>query len=180
MKNKLYVSIGLFALALALVGAVSINAQTSKLDLSMRTALYFTGAKADKIDRTNDKYVNKDGTMELHCQAANWDGTYCEFNIGFVAFAERAGGIGEVSTYALFTVDNGSSVGNTVYFADKEQIKNGVHKVKLKMGMNKVTFTIDPYEKTAEVSEDNNSFSVNFKVKTLKIALPRKKVSVKD
>ena len=87
MKNKLYVSIGLFALAL--VGAVSVNAQTS-LDLSMRTALYFTGAKADKIDRTNDKYVNKDGTMELKkSQATSCDGDYCEFNIGFVAFAEE-------------------------------------------------------------------------------------------
>jgi len=178
MKNKLYVSIGL--LALALVGAASVNAQTS-LDLSMRTALYFTGAKADKIDRANDKYVVKDGTMRLLTnQAVGCDGNYCEFNIGFISWAERAGKNGEVSTYGLFTVDNGSSVGNEIYFADKEQIKEGVHKVKLKMGMNKVTFTIDPYEKTAEANEDNNSFSVNFKVATLKIVMPKVKAPVKD
>jgi len=180
MNNKVYVSIGL--LALALVGAISVNAQTSQLDLSMRTALYFTGAKADKIDRANDKYVvNKDGTMRLLTnQATSCDSNYCEFNIGFIAFAERAGNNGEVSAYGLFTVDNGSSVGNEIYFADKEQIKEGVHKVKLKMGMNKVTFTIDPYEKTAEANEDNNSFSVNFKVAMLKIVMPKVKAPVKD
>ncbi|MBA2736238.1 MAG: hypothetical protein H0U50_05540 [Pyrinomonadaceae bacterium] len=164
MKNKLYVSIGLFALAL--VGAISVSAQSSgaqpsKLDLSVRTALYFTGAKADSWD----KYVVKDGTMELKMsQGTGCDGTYCEFNIGFISWAERAGKNGEVSTYGLFTVDNGSMVGNTIYFADKELIKKGIHAVKLKLGMNKVTFTIDPYEKTAETDENNNSFSVNFKV----------------
>jgi len=179
MKNKLYVSIGL--LALALVGAISVNAQTSKLDLSMRTALYFTGAKADKIDRANDKYVVKDGTMELKTnQAVSCDGDYCEFNIGFISWAERAGKNGEVSTYGLFTVDNGSSVGNTIYFADKEQIKEGVHKVKLKIGMNKVTFAIDPYEKTPEAKEDNNTFSANFNVTKPGIRIPGKKPPVKD
>ncbi len=179
MKNKLYVSIGLFALAL--VGAVSVNAQTSKVDLSMRTALYFTGAKADKIDRANDKYVVKDGTMELKTnQAVGCDGDICEFNIGFIAFAERPGKSGEVSTYGLFTVENGSSVGNTVYFADKEQIKEGVHKVKLKIGMNKVTFAIDPYEKTPEAKEDNNTFSANFNVTKPGIRIPGKKPPVKD
>lgn len=180
MKNKLYVSISL--LALAFVGAVSVNAQSSgaqpsKLDLSVRTALYFTGAKADNWD----KYVVKDGTMELKMsQGTGCDGTYCEFNIGFISWAERAGGSGEVSTYGLFTVDNGSMVGNTIYFADKEVVKNGVHKVKLKMGMNKVTFTIDPYQKTAESNEDNNSFSVNFNVTKQKIVIPKVKVPVKD
>jgi hypothetical protein len=174
MKNKLYVSIGLFALAL--VGAISVSAQSSdaqpsKLDLSVRTALYFTGAKADSWD----KYVVKDGTMELKMgQGTGCDGTYCEFNIGFISWAERAGGNGVVSTYGLFTVDNGSMVGNTIYFADKEVIKKGIHAVKLKIGMNKVTFTIDPYEKTAETDENNNSFSVNFKVYA-PIRIPGKK-----
>lgn len=55
-------------------------------------------------------------------------------------------------------------VGNTVYFASREKIKQGIHTVKLKMGMNKVTFTIDPYKKTNETDEDNNSLSANFKV----------------
>ncbi len=175
MKNKLYVSIGL--LALALVGAMSVNAQPSKLDLSVRTALYFTGAKADSWD----KYVVKDGTMGLTTsQATSCDGTYCEFNIGFISWAERADGIGKVSTYALFIVDNGSMVGNELYFADKEVIKKGIHAVKLKIGMNKVTFTIDPYEKTAETDENNNSFSVNFNVTKPRILIHGKKPPVKD
>lgn len=174
MKNKLYVLVTLFALVF--IGAVSIHAQSSQPDLSMRTALYFTGANTQKIDRAKDKYVNKDGTMELmKSQATSCDDNYCDFNIGFIAFAERAGGNGELSTYALFTVgDNESLAGNTVYFADKEQIKEGIHSVKLKMGMNKVTFTIDPYKKTAESNEDNNSFSVNFNVKA-PIRIPGKK-----
>lgn len=179
MKNKLYVSIGSFALAL--VAAASVNAQNSKLDLSMRTALYFTGAKADKIDRASDKYVNQGGTMELKTnQAISCDDTSCDFNIGFIAFAERAGGNGEVSTYALFSVDNGSMVGNTVLFADKEQIKEGVHKVKLKIGMNKVTFTVDPYNKTAEANENNNTFTANFNVTKQAIRIPGKKAPIKD
>ncbi|CAN5611002.1 hypothetical protein BH20ACI4_BH20ACI4_05970 [soil metagenome] len=134
------------------------------LDLSMRDALYFTGAKTDKIDLKNDKYAVKDGTMELKkSQATSCDGDTCEFNIGFIAF--RSGNTnGELSTYALFQVEKGGLVGNTVYFADGEKTKQAVHSVKLKMGMNKVTFTIDPYKKTAETDENNNSFSVNFKV----------------
>ncbi|MEJ7862521.1 MAG: hypothetical protein WKF90_12900 [Pyrinomonadaceae bacterium] len=174
MKNKLYVSIGL--LALALVGAISVSAQSSgaqpsKLDLSVRTALYFTGAKADSWD----KYVVKDGTMELKTsQATSCDGTYCEFNIGFISWAERAGENGKVSTYGLFIVDKVSMVGNELNFADKEVVKKGILPVKLKLGMNKVTFTIDPYEKTDETDENNNSFSVNFKVNA-PIRIPGKK-----
>lgn len=105
MKNKLYVSIGLLALAFA--GAVSISAQSSvaqpsQLDLSVRTALYFTGAKADKIDLAKDKYVAKDGTMELKkSQAISCDSNYCEFNIGFIGFREGNVG-GALSTYGLF------------------------------------------------------------------------------
>lgn len=174
MKHKSFVLVSLFALVF--IGAVSIQAQTTaKPDLSMRTALYFTGDKTNKIDLATDKYVVSDATMELNTnQAVSCDGTYCEFNIGFIAFGERAATSGSLSTYALFTVDNGSMVGNTVYFAAQEQTKQGVHKVKLKMGMNRVTFTIDPYEKVAESNEDNNSFSVNFKVTRQHIVIPGK------
>ena len=42
------------------------------------------------------------------------------------------------------------------------------------MGMNKVTFTIDPYKKTTESNEGNNSFSVNFKVTPGAIVIPGK------
>lgn len=178
MKNKLYVSISFCAFLLG--GAFAASGQ-AKPDLSMRTALYFTGAKTDKIDTATDKYVNKGGTMELKTnQAVGCDGDVCEFNIGFIAFGERAGGSGELSTYGLFTVENGSSVGNTILFADKEQIKQGVHKVKLKIGLNKVTFAIDPYNKTDEAREDNNTFSANFNVTKPTIRIPGKKITIKD
>ena len=138
--------------------------ESNSVDLSMRVALYFTGAKTNKIDLKNDKYVARDGTMELNkSQATNCDGNTCQFNIGFIA--SRTGNTnGALSTYGLLQVENGGLVGNTIYFADKETIKQGVLPLKLKVGMNKVTFTIDPYKKTAESSEDNNSFSVNFHI----------------
>jgi len=162
MKNKLYVSVSLFTLVF--ISTVTNYAQQSQPDLSMRSALYFTGAKADKIDLAKDKYVAKDGTMELKkSQATSCDETGCTFNIGFIAFRTeftRA----PLSTYGLFSVENGGLVGNTVYFAIGETTKQGIHAVKLKMGMNKVTFTIDPYKKTVETNENNNSFSANFKV----------------
>lgn len=170
MKNKTYVLAGLFALLF--MSAVSTHAQTSRNDLSMRTALYFTGAKGDKIDTAKDKYVVKDGTMEISkSNGTNCDADGCAYNIGFIAV--RSGNTsGALSTYGLFQVENGSLAGNTVFFAAGEQTKAGVLPVKLKMGMNKVTFTIDPYKKTAEADEENNSFTVNFKVTSGKIVVP--------
>lgn len=162
MKRKTYVIISLFTLLLA--GATISHAQGSQPDLSMRAALYFTGANAADIDLAKDKYVAKDSTMELKkSQASSCDDSGCVFNIGFIAF--RTGFVrAPLSTYGLFTVENGGMVGNTVYFAVGETSKNGIHAVKLKMGVNKVTFTIDPYKKTTETDENNNSFSANFKV----------------
>ncbi len=162
MKNKLYVLVSLFTLVF--ISTVTNYAQQPQPDLSMRTALYFTGAKADKIDLAKDKYVAKDGTMELKkSQATSCDDSGCTFNIGFIA--TRSGYTrGELSTYGLFEVESVGLAGNTVFFPFSEKIKQGIHPVKLKMGMNKVTFTIDPYEKTDETDENNNSFSANFKV----------------
>ncbi len=175
MKNKFYVLITTFAFVF--ISAVSASAQT---DLSMRLALYSTGAKTDKIDLKNDKYVAKGGTMELNkSQAKSCNGNTCEFNIGFIAF--RSGNVdGELSTYGLFQLKNDEMVGNTVSFADKEKTKQGVHSLKLQMGMNKVTFTIDPYKKTAETNEDNNSFSVNFNVTPAMVVIPGKKIKPKE
>lgn len=174
MKDKLYVSISLFALMF--ISSVSIHAQT---DLSMRTAIYFTGAKTDKIDTAKDKYVAKDGTMELKIsQATSCDENYCQFNIGFIAFRENARGA--LRTYGLFIVEGVEYVGNEVDFANKEKIKQGVYKVKMKMGMNKVTFTIDPYEKTAETDESNNSFSANFKVVPDEVLLNKRGIIPKN
>jgi hypothetical protein len=175
MKNKFYVLVGVFAFVFT--GTVSASAQT---DLSMRVALYFTGAKTDKIDLKNDKYVAKDGTMELNkSQAKTCDGNTCEFNIGFIAF--RSGNVnGDMSTYGLFQIGNEEMVGNTVSFVDQEKTKQGILSLKLKMGMNKVTFTVDPYKKTAETNEENNSFSVNFNVTPAMIVIPGKKINPKN
>ena len=162
MKNKFYVLVSMFMFAF--VSVVSAYAQ-ERTDLSTREALYFTGTKTDKIDLKNDKYVAKGGTMELKkSQATSCDGDTCDFNIGFIGF--RSGNVnGELFTYGLLQVGNAEFlIGNTVYFASGEKTKQGIHPLKLKMGMNKVTFTIDPYKKTAESNEDNNSFTVNFKV----------------
>ncbi len=172
MKNKFYVLVSVSALVF--ISAVSSYAQ---IDLSMRNALYFTGAKTDKIDLKNDKYVSKGGTMELKkSQATNCEGNTCDFNIGFIGF--RSGNVnGELSSYGLLQVENAEFIiGNTVYFASGEKTKQAVLPLKLKMGMNKVTFTIDPYKKTAETDENNNSFTVNFKVTPAAIAIPGKKI----
>lgn len=171
MKIKFYVLVSM--LAIVFISAATACAQ-GQTDLSMRDALYFTGAKTDKIDLKNDKYVVKGGTMELKkSQATSCEGNTCEFNIGFIGF--RSGNVnGELSSYGLLQVENVGLVGNTVYFASGEKTKQGVLPLKLKMGMNNVTFTIDPYKKTAESNEDNNSFVVNFKVTPGPIVIPRK------
>lgn len=149
---------------LILMGYSNVNAQQTQPDLSMRTALYFTGTKTDKIDLANDKFVTKDASMTLRKnQGTNCDDGGCTFNIGFIA--TRSGNTrGELSTYGQFSVANVGLVGNTVFFGSPDKIKQGVHALRLKMGTNKVTFTIDPYNKTTETDENNNSFSVTFNV----------------
>lgn len=176
MKNRFYVLAG--TLTIVFISIANAYAQT-KTDLSIRTALYFTGAKTDKIDLSKDRYVASGGTMELQkSQATKCDENTCEFNIGFIAF--RSGDTnGELSTYGLFQVETGGIIGNTVYFADKEATKQGILPLKLKMGMNKVTFTIDPYKKTAEANEENNSFSVTFKVTSMPVVITEKKIAPK-
>lgn len=134
----------------------------SQTDLSMREALYFTGTKTTQIDTKNDRYVVKGGTMQLKAtDGANCAGGFCEFNIGFIAF-RTGNGNSVLSSYGLLQVDSGGLVGNTVYFGSNETVKQGVLPLKLKSGMNRVTFTIDPYKKTAETNERNNSISVSF------------------
>lgn len=171
MKNKLYVLIA--ALAFLSTGVPAAYGQAAA-DLSMRRALYFTGAKTDKIDLSKDKYAAAGATMVLQkSQATSCDGDTCQFNIGLIAF-RTGNSSGDLSTYGLFQVENGGLVGNTIAFADKETTKQLILPLKLKMGINKVTFSIDPYKKTDESNEDNNSFSVNFRVSAGVIVLPKK------
>ena len=160
MKRRVLLMLlaNLFSLA---SGALAVNAQT---DLSMREALYFTGANASHIDLKKDRYVAKGGTMQIKTsEASKCAGSNCDFNIGFIGF--RTGNTSTtLSSYALLQVENGGLVGNTIYFAAAETTKEGVLPLTLSRGINKVTFTIDPYKKTAETNERNNSFSVTFNV----------------
>ena len=154
MKN---LSLITFALTI-LVTSVSIDAQT---DLSMREALYFTGSNASTIDLKNDKYVAKGATLNVSAELAkSCDKNTCEFNVGFIGF--RSGNLSAaLSSYGLISVEGSGLVGNTVFFAASEATKQAVLPVKLKTGMNRITFTIDPYKKTPETNERNNTFSVN-------------------
>jgi hypothetical protein len=149
----------LIAITLAFfVASISINAQT---DLSMREALYFTGTKGSTIDLKNDRYVSKGSTVTIAADLAKGcDKNTCEFNMGFIGF--RSGNLGAaLSTYGLISVEGGGLVGNTVFFAASESTKQAVLPVKLKLGPNRITFTIDPYKKTPESNERNNTFTVN-------------------
>ena len=155
----LFTALNLFLLLSA--APSSVLAQT---DLGMREALYFTGSKTTQIDLKNDRYVVRGGTMQLKAtDGMKCTGGFCEFNIGFIAF--RTGdGNSALSSYGLLQVDSGGLVGNTIYFGPSETVKQGVLPLKLKTGMNKVTFTIDPYKKTPETNERNNSITVSFNV----------------
>lgn len=149
----------LIAITLAfLATTISIQAQT---DLSMREALYFTGAKGSTIDLKNDRFVAKGSTLTVAPDLAkSCDKDTCEFNVGFIGF--RSGNLGSaLSSYGLISVEGSGLVGNTVFFAASDATKQGVLPVKLKYGTNRITFTIDPYKKTAETNERNNTFTVN-------------------
>ena len=149
----------IIVLALALLGAgASIQAQT---DLSMREALYFTGSKANSIDLANDRYAAKGSTTNLSTDMAkSCDKSVCEFNVGFIGF--RSGNVTPaLSSYGLISVEGFGLAGNTVYFAGSETTKSVVVPVKLKLGQNRLTFTIDPYKKTRETNETNNTFTVD-------------------
>jgi hypothetical protein len=146
------------------VGTAGPGTLKALFDLSMRDALYFTGAKNDKIDTKNDRYVTKGGTMELRAsEALSCGGGQCEFNIGFIGF--RSGNTaGAITSYGLLQVENGSNAGDNIHFAAGETNKQRVIPLKLRMGLNRVTFTIDPYKKTEETNEANNSITVSFNV----------------
>lgn len=130
-------------------------------DLSMREALYFTGTKTETIDLKNDPYAAKGATFNLSTELAkSCVKDVCEFNVGAIGF--RSGPMSTaLSTYGYISLEDSSGAGNTIYFAPSAASKQLVVPVKLKMGKNRITVTIDPYKKTAETNEGNNSFSVD-------------------
>lgn len=162
MRIRFY-AVGIFAISL--LSSAHAFGQRSSTDLSMRRALYFTGAKNDKIDLKNDKYVAENGSIAVSMSSATKceDGG-CYFNIGFIAF--RSPAAGALTTYALIKKSiGGEVVGNEIIFPDQAGTRQKVFSIKLPIGVqNKLTFQIDPYKKMAEPNENNNSFTVTVTV----------------
>jgi hypothetical protein len=104
-------------------------------------------------------YASPNRSLRLKkSDAISCEGDVCGFNLGFFAMRTAAGA--ELSTYALLSGASFGSVGNTVFFAPGETYKGVVHLVKLKMGENRIVVELDPYKKTEEADEANNSFEV--------------------
>jgi len=142
------------------VGAAPATPQ-GQTDLSMREALYFTGTKSESIDIKNDPFAAKGTRYNLSTELAKGCvKDVCEFNVG--AIGSRSGAMAAaVSTYGFLSLEDSSGAGNTIYFEPSAASKQLVVPMKLKMGKNRVTFTIDPYKKTVETNENNNAFSVD-------------------
>jgi hypothetical protein len=91
----------------------------------------------------------------------------CYFNLGVVVWRTLNGNEttdGELSTYGYFSLPDFSGTGNTIIFHDGEGVVQFIVPVKLKLGDNKVTFTVDPYKKTPEANEGNNAVTVTIRV----------------
>ena len=132
--------------------------EQSTPDLRLRAALYANGAETGKVN-TAAPYASPNRPLRLRkSDAVSCEGDVCGFNLGFYAQRNAAGAA--LSTYGLLTGASFGSVGNTVFFAAGETSKGVIHLVKLKAGENKVVVEIDPYKKTAEADEANNSFTV--------------------
>ena len=158
MKRRMSVAL-ISAFALLQVMSAIASGQRVATDLSMRRALYFTGAKTGSIDTKNDHYVAEGGSMTLtKAQSTSCDSTGCVFNLGFFAFKEPAGGA--MNTYGRIEKKSGGMVGNTIHFAGKDTVREVVYPVKLVIGTNILKVAIDPEGKISETDEGNNSFIV--------------------
>jgi len=135
--------------------AAPLQAQT---DLSMRKALYFTGLKTDSIDLKNDVYVANGATLSISAELrTTCDHSVCVFNVAIIATRT---GTGPLSTDVVVqTAKNGEKFVKTFEFAASEKSKQVILPIKLSLGKNQLTVTIDPNNKTGETDEANNSFS---------------------
>jgi ABC-type amino acid transport substrate-binding protein len=142
--------------------SMPILAGGDSVDLSSRTAIYFTGRKTS-IDLKSDKYVATGGAIRVKkSDALSCQGDKCTFNLGIIAFRSTA--TATLKTYGQFTGKTLGIVGNTIIFNEGEKTKQQVLPVNLVVGNNIVTFTIDPNKQTAETDENNNSFDVRIVV----------------
>ena len=136
-------------------GVITASAQT---DLNTRKAMYFTGAKTNAIDLAKDVYVAGGSTLSLSAELrTTCDNNVCEFNVGVIAF--RGGGGALTTNVSVQVEKSGETFTKTVSFGPSEITKQVIFPIKLKLGKNQVTVTIDPTNKTVESDENNNSFS---------------------
>src|SRR5688572_9628680 len=130
------ISIGLLVLV---CGASSLQAQT---DLNTRKALYFTGLKTDAIDLKNHVYVAGGATLNLSAELrVSCEHNECVFNVGVIAMKS---GTGALSTDVVVQVaKSGEKFTKSVSFAANETSKHVILPVKLMLGKNQVTVTIE-------------------------------------
>lgn len=165
--TKIGLAVAFCAFALTVLPTQSAG-QSLTTDLSMRRALYFTGAKTSKIDtrgaaQGGDPYVVENGTMTLtKSQTTKCEPGGCYFNFGFIVTRKPTGGV--LDTYGLIQMAGGLT-GNELQFADKVGSHHHVLSLKLADGVHKLKITVDPYAKTQESDENNNSFTVTIVVR---------------
>ena len=153
MRKHFAMAAGLLVMVFA--GAVIAQAQT---DLNTRKALYFTGTKTDAIDLKNDVYVGNGATLSLSAELrVSCEQNECVFNVGIIATRT---GTGPLSTdVEVQLAKSGEKFAKTFEFAANEKSKYVILPVKLALGKNQLSVTIDPNKTTAETDETNNSFS---------------------
>ena len=155
MRTNRFLKAGLLLISVMAFGVIAGHAQT---DLNTRKALYFTGAKTDSIDLKKDVYVGNGATLQLSAELrVTCDNNECVFNVGVIATRT---GTGALSTDVVMQVaKSGEKFTKTVDFAADEKSKQVIFPVKLLLGKNQFTVTIDANQQTAETDETNNSFS---------------------
>lgn len=159
MKKRVFKLMAIFTLC---VFAATIATAQSGTDLQLRRALYFTGNKPGAIDLKNDKYVAENGVMNLKKgEAFKTEGAHFYFYFGFIAFRDPIGP--QFQTYVQYQ-SKLQSIGNTTTFLNNEKTRQGVFPLKLQSGRNVIKVVIDPFQKTAETDENNNSFTVTIVV----------------
>jgi hypothetical protein len=164
MKTKSRKLTCLLVIGMATISFVysALGRNQAAVDLSLRRAIYLTSSKT-VIDLKNDKYVAANNTIKVKkSDAASCQGDKCTFNLGVLAF--RSDGRGTLSTYGQFTGKTIGIIGNTIIFNDSEKIKQHVLPVNLIVGVNTITFIMDPNKKTAETDENNNEVAVTIVV----------------
>ena len=153
--RKNYVLASMAGLLFLCVATTESYAQT---DLNTRKALYFTGTKTDSIDLKSDVYVANGATVSLSAELrTSCDHSVCEFNVAVIA--TRTGTGPQSTDVVVQTGKNGEKFLKTFEFATGQKSKEVIFPIKLSLGKNQFTVTIDPNNKTGETDEANNSFS---------------------